>query len=171
MTVWIAAAALVVSFALPLFLDSRQKPRVRVRISTLLVISDKDELRYYMVSAINHGRSAVTINRMDLIYWTKAQKIDIHLGLPQQTFPRGPNLPKELNPYSNISFGVLQDDVHQMIEKLDGGRPYCSLSLSNGFRIYSRRTLRLDSKPKPPNQSLRIAHLRRRLSARERIGT
>jgi len=122
MTVWIAAAALVVSFALPLFLDSRQKPRVRVRISTLLVISDKDELRYYMVSAINHGRSAVTINRMDLIYWTKAQKIDIHLGLPQQTFPRGPNLPKELNPYSNISFGVLQDDVHQRIGKLDGVR-------------------------------------------------
>jgi hypothetical protein len=169
MTVWIAAAALVVSFALPLFLDSRQKPRVRVRISTLLVLSDKDEHRYYEVSAINHGRSAVTINRMDLIYWTKAQKLDIHVGLPQQTFPRGPNLPYELNPYSNVSFGVLQDDVHQIIEKPDGGRLCGSLSLSNGFKIYSRGTLRLDSKPKPPNQSLWMAHLRRRLLARERI--
>src|SRR5579864_8098280 len=122
MTVWIAAAALFVSFALPLFLDSRQVPRVRVRISTLIVISDKDERGYYEVSAINRGRSSVTINRMDLIYWTKAQKIDINLGLPQQIFPRGPSLPKELNPYSNISFGVLQDDVHRMIGKLDGVR-------------------------------------------------
>src|SRR5579864_4432146 len=114
MTVWIAAAALVVSLTLPLFLDSRQVPRIRVRISTLIVISGKDEHRYYEVSAVNHGRSAVTINRMDLIYWTKARKLDIHVGLPQQNFPRGENLPKELNPYSNISFGVLQDDVHQL---------------------------------------------------------
>jgi hypothetical protein len=118
--VWIAAAALIVSFALPLYMDSRQRPRVRVRISTLLVISGEDERRYYEVSAINHGRSTVTINRMDLIYWTKAHKIDIHLGLPQQTFPRGENLPKELSPYSNISFGVLQDDVHRLIGELDG---------------------------------------------------
>lgn len=167
--VWIAAAALGVSFALSLFLDSRQKPRVRVRISTLLVISGKDERRYYEVSAINHGRSAATINRMDLVYWTKARRIDIHIGLPQQAFPRGPDLPKELNPYSNILFGVLQDDVHQAIGELDGVRLCGSLSLSNGFKTFSRRTLRLDSKPKPPNQSLRMAHLRRRLLARERI--
>jgi hypothetical protein len=101
--VWIAATAILVSIALPLYLDSRQRPRVRVRISTLLVISGQDERRYYEVSAINHGRSAVTINLMDLIYWTKAQKMEIQVGLPQQAFPRGPNLPKELNPYSNVS--------------------------------------------------------------------
>lgn len=116
--VWIALAALLVSIALPLYLDSRQRPRVRVQISTLAVISGEDDRRYYQVSAINHGRSPVTINRMDLIYWTKAEKIDIHLGLPQQKFSYGESLPKELSPYANISFGVLQDDVHQMIGNL-----------------------------------------------------
>jgi hypothetical protein len=166
---WIAVVALIVSFALPLFLDGRQAPRVRVRISTLLVISDKDERRYYEVSVINHGRSAVTINRMDLTFWARAQKIDIQVGLPQQTFPRGERLPYQLDPYSNVSFGVLQNDVHQAIGELDGVRLAGSLSLSNGFKVFSRRTLRLDSKPKPPNQSLRMAHLRRRILARERI--
>jgi hypothetical protein len=167
--VWIAGAALIVSIALPLYLDGRQRPRVRVRISTLLVISGEDERRYYEVFAINHGRSAVTINRMDLIFWTKTQGIDVHVGLPQQKFPRGENLPKSLNPYSNISFGVLQKDVHQIIGELGGVRLSGSLSLSNGFRVFSRRSLRLDARPKPPNQSLRMAHLRRRIFARERI--
>jgi hypothetical protein len=169
--VWIAGAALIVSVALPLYLDGRQRPRVRVRISTLLVISGEDERRYYEVSAINHGRSAVTINRMDLIFWTKAQRIDVNVGLPQQKFPHGENLPKPLNPYSNISFGVLQNDVHQAIGKLDDVRLCGSLSLSNGFKVFSRRTLRLDAKSKPPNQSLRMAHLRRRIFARERISS
>lgn len=169
--VWIAGAALIVSIALPLYLDSRQRPRIRVRISTLLVISNEGEHRYYEVSAINYGRSAVIINRMDLIFWTKAQRIDVTVGLPQQKFPRGEDLPKPLNPYSNISFGVLQKDVHQMIGELDGVRLCGSLSLSNGFRVFSRRTLRLDAKSKPPNQSLRMAHLRRRIFAKERIGS
>jgi hypothetical protein len=82
--VWIAAKALLVSIALPLYLDSRQRPRVRVRISTLLVISGQDQRRYYEVPAINHGRSAVTINLMDLIYWAKAQK-DRNPGWPAAT--------------------------------------------------------------------------------------
>jgi hypothetical protein len=169
--VWIAGAALIVSIALPLYLDGRQRPRVRVRISTLLVISSEDERRYYEVSAVNRGRSTVTINRMDLIFWTRAQRIDVNVGLPQQRFPRGENLPKPLDPYSNISFGVLQKDVHQMIGELDGVRLSGSLSLSNGFTVFSRRALRLDAKPKSPNQSLRMAHLRRRIFARERISS
>jgi hypothetical protein len=168
-SVWIAGAAVIVSIALPLFLDRRQAPRVHVRLGTMVVITDQEDLRYYQVSAINRGRSAVFINRMELSYWKKAEPDEVRLALPQRKFPRGPELPYQLSPYSDVSFGILQSDVHELLGKLDGVRLCGSLSLSNGYRVLSRRTLRLDSKPQARNRSGRRARLRRRIWARERI--
>jgi hypothetical protein len=60
-SLWVASAALAVSIVLPLYLDSRQVPRVHVRVRRYVLASD-DWKVYYAVVVINRGRSSVAIN-------------------------------------------------------------------------------------------------------------
>ena len=72
--IYIAVAALITSIVLPLFLDSRQSPKVSVRISRLVYFDPQSNAtEYYAVSAINHGRSEVQINQVNVSYIKRGQ--------------------------------------------------------------------------------------------------
>lgn len=155
----ISLAALLVSIFLPLYLDSRQSPRVNVRISRLVHFDQQsDAIEYYVVSAINHGRSVVEINQVNISFM-KRDGGGTEIFLTLLDFGLGPSLPYILNPYSNTYFGVVQNQVNEKIgEDLEKCRIYGSLNLSNGYRVISRRGLSLSGYPKLRK---RHPHLRR----------
>ena len=168
-SLWIALAALVVSIALPLILDSRQTPRVRVRIQPVAVVTEENAFEYYQVSAINRGRSAVVVNKMQLSIRTKPDREETYLGLPSRQFPRGPQLPHQLDPYSDVSLAILKKDADELIGKRDGVRLYGSVSLSNGYRVWCRPPLHLDAKPGRIRRSKLWFRISRRILVRARI--
>ena len=138
----ISVAALIVSMALPLFLDSRQPPRVSARLSRLVELrpGGRDD-HFYQVSAINRGRAEVIINHVSLSYVKNWKAGEVFLMLSDSDFVRGPGLSHRLTPYSDVSFGVAQERVHRALYGDMNCRIRCSLYLSNGYKVISRNSL------------------------------
>src|SRR5690348_16651514 len=100
-TIAVSLIALAISIILPLYLDSRQSPKVNVRISRLVFFDpDMNALDQYAISAINHGRSQVQINQVNVSYIKKGRD-RTEIFLPFMDFPRSPELPHTLAPYSD----------------------------------------------------------------------
>jgi hypothetical protein len=156
----ISVGAFIVSIALPLFLDSRQSPKVSVRISRVVYFDPKwNATECYVISAINHGRSEVQINQVNVSYIKKG-KHGVEVFLPFLDFRTDPNLPHTLAPYSDVSFAVTQEQVNELIGDLKGCRIYGSLHLSSGYRAVSRRGLAPGITRKLPNRHPRLRRLR-----------
>jgi hypothetical protein len=165
--IWISVAALIVSIALPLYLDSRQSPHVSVRISSLVAIdSEHNVIDYYVISALNRGRATVLINQVNLSYIAHGAHVEVFL--PALNFTLGPELSHTLGPYSDVTFGVSQEEVNSRIGDAVKPRFYGSLYLSTGYRVVSRKGLRPDKATKLPNRNNRLRRLKLLLFAKER---
>jgi hypothetical protein len=166
--VWISIIALISSVTVPLFLDQRQAPRVRARISPLVALANKDVREYISISAVNRGRSSVTVNQIKLSYWSPKDRKEVILVILSPEFEYGSGLPHKLEPYSNASFGILGSKVLEMLPDVPGVRVRALLELSNGYRIITRRTLKLDSSIRMPNNSSYLRRFSRWVFAKER---
>ena len=164
----ISVAALIVSVILPLYLDSRQSPRVSVRISRLIHFDpDWNAAEYYVVSAINHGRTEVQINQVNISFIKRGGRGE-EVFLTFLAFKLCPDLPHTLGPYSDASFAAAHEKVNEQIDKIKGCRLYGSLNLSSGYRVVSRRGLALAESTRIPNRHPRLRRLRLLILARER---
>jgi hypothetical protein len=174
LAIWISLAALLVSAVLPLYLDRRQSPQVTVRVSRLVHLNPQNDVTdYYIVSAINHGRSEVQINQINISYLEKGGSGEEVFLLSD--FKRGPGfeqglgLSYSLGPYSNAYFGVIQGEVDGTLDgDLSNYRIYGSLYLSNGYRVVSRRGLRLESEVPLKRRHPRIRRIRLLIFAKEK---
>ena len=166
----ISISALVVSIILPLYLDSRQSPRVRVRISRLVHFDPQfNSTKYYVISTINNGRSGVQINHVNVSF-TKRGERGNEVFLTFLDFKLCPDLPYMLGPYSNTSFAVAQAQVNEKLDDLEGCRLYGSLNLSSGYRIVSRRGLPLGKDRKSSTHYHHLKRVRLFLFGKERSG-
>jgi hypothetical protein len=165
LSLWIALTALIVSIGLPLYLDSRQAPRVRVHVRRYVLASDNMKI-YYAVVALNRGRSSVFVNQVDFSYSTKSHPREVYI-LPQ--IERGPDRPHELGPYSDASFSTSEIDASEIISESRRVRLYGSVLLSNGYRVRSRLGLRLDRDRRRRDRSSLTARTRLLLLGRERM--
>jgi hypothetical protein len=164
-SLWIAIAALLVSIVLPLYLDSRQAPRVRVHVRRYILASDNMKT-YYAVMVLNRGRSSVFVNQVNFSYSTKTHPREVYI-LPQ--IERGPDRPHELGPYSDASFSTSEIDASDLIGGSRRVRLYGSVHLSNGYRVRSRLGLRLDRDRRGRDRSSLTARTKLLLLGRERM--
>jgi hypothetical protein len=164
-SLWISLAALLVSIVLPLYLDNRQAPRVRVHIRRYVLGSDNMKL-YYAVVALNRGRSSVFVNQVNFSYSTKAHGREVYI-LPQ--IERGPDLPHGLGPYSDASFSTSEIDASELVNGSRRVRLYGSVVLSNGYRVRSRLGLRLDKDRRGRDRSSLTARTKILLLGKERM--
>ena len=140
-TIAISLVALAISISLPLYLDSRQSPKVSVRISRLVFFGpDMNASDQYAISAINHGRSQVQINQVNISYIKKGRD-HTEIFLPFTDFQRSPELPFTLAPYSDTVFYVFQSSVSSKLNDVEHYRLYGSFNLSSGYRVVSRKGL------------------------------
>src|ERR1019366_5685408 len=120
----------------------------------------------YAVSEINHGRSEVQINQVNVSCIKRGQHGQ-EVFLPFLDFRVDPNLPHTLGPYSDISFAFTQRQVNDKVSDLKGSRIYGSLNLSSGYRVVSRRGLTPGVTKKLPNRHPRLRRLRLIIFGRE----
>jgi hypothetical protein len=163
-----ALVALAVSIILPLYLDSRQSPRVSVRVSRLVHFdSEMNATDYYVVSAINHGRSQVQINQVNISYIKRGWDC-IEVFLPFLDFERSPSFPHTLGPYSDTAFYITQRSIGNSLNDLKACRIYGSLNLSSGYRAVSRRGLVPKVSQRLPKRYPRLRRLRLIIFGKER---
>ena len=167
-TISIALAALIISIILPLYLDGRQSPRVSVRISRLVFFDQNmDASEECVISAINHGRSQVQINQVNISYIKKGWD-HTEVFLPFTDFNRSPELPCTLTPYSDIAFYFPQSFISTRLKNVEHYKLYGSLNLSSGYRVVSRKGLVLRGKSSLSRQYPRLRHLRIIVFGKER---
>lgn len=166
--IWISAGALAVSMVLPLYLDSRLSPRVSVRTSRLVQLDQEwNATEYYVVSAINHGRSEVLINQVNISFTEKGgHGREVFVALLD--FKLGPSLPHRLGPYSDTYFGVTVEQVDIKLGEPKQHRIRGSLNLSSGYRVVSRRGLLLGKEKKLGRQHPRLNHMKLLVFAKEK---
>jgi hypothetical protein len=164
----LSIAAVIVSVTLPLYLDNRQPPRVRVRISRITHFpQDGGAVPYYLIFAINSGRSGVGINQLNVSYIIKGKYYEVFV--PFLDFSLGPGLPPpgnlgqplhNLDPYSSVAFWVPMSQVNKSLGDVGKCKIYGSLNLSNGIRAVSRRGLSPEEKFRLPRRYPRLRRIR-----------
>lgn len=166
--IWISLAALLVSVTLPLLLDARQSPRVIVRIGRSVHFDHEwNATEFYMISAINHGRSEVQINQVDVSYTTRSSQGE-EVFLTFLDFAIKPDLPYTLAPYANTSFSITREQVDQKLDTAKKCRLYGSLRLSNGYRAVSRRAISLGTEQKMHRRHPRLKRIKIFVFAKEK---
>lgn len=134
----ISIVALVVSIALPLYLDSRQKPRISVIVDSGLWRTGNDErvCRCYRVVVLNRGRIAIGITRIML---SSTRRVLGKEKFYMSQFDVSPQLPHELGPYSTATFMIEEQKTRKLLGSETSIYIYGSVGLSNGYRVRSRR--------------------------------
>lgn len=167
----VSAAALLVSVALPLALDSREAPHIRLVGQRALVFAEGGGSAYAL-HVFNGGRAPV-----DIVGWGMTgeghRDPRRHPGFANGTPGGNESLPTTVAPYSSVSFWrtreiadpVLVDPEHGAadVKRLRG-----FVDLSTGVRLHARTTIPAFDLPRRRRDpySLR-ARMRRRILRRE----
>jgi hypothetical protein len=166
----ISLAALIVSIILPLLLDRRQAPRLTVRIGRIVFLDlDGSTVECYAITAINHGRSRVTINQVSFSYIHKGRG-GLEIFLMSTPLVRSPSVPHVVEPYANTAFHIEQDSIRDQLEDTKNDRIYGSLNLSNGYRVVSRKGLAPETRRSIPRRHTRMRRLKLIIFGKERSG-
>jgi hypothetical protein len=114
-TVITSLVALLVSIWLPLFLDRRHDPRVRVRGSKAEAFGEDDTGfggRCYLITVANRGRSPIKVR-----HWGWILEGTANVSLLPERVPHGskPHLPAVAGPHDMIRCAIDLDDTEQIL--------------------------------------------------------